>query len=58
MAYFPLYLLQAASAYGNAYGNVEAIDQRLNDKGIVMSDGGAAYIRKVLTFNLRALHDA
>lgn len=51
LTYFIIYLLQITVSYYNCYRNVEYIDQLLKNKGIVLTEGERAYVKKILISN-------
>ncbi len=48
LTYFFRYLLQISFDYYNCYKNIEYVDQILKNRGIVLTDGERAYIKKIL----------
>lgn len=48
MTYFLLYLLSVSISYFNCYKNIEILEQRLKDNGIVLTETERAYVTKIL----------
>ena len=51
LTYFFRYLLQISFDYYNCYKNIEYIDQTLKNRGIVLTEGERAYVKKILISN-------